>query len=110
MMLDAQDGKGVLQQLARKADTEEQRDARQRGDKARRPELCLSGDGHRNGLRGHGAGACGSMECEAGGLARARIAGARSYKLEADLVDDAKANERGQREADADGEQVNIDG
>jgi len=50
------------------------------------------------------------MECEAGGLARARIAGARSYKLEADLVDDAKADERGQREADADGEQVNIDG
>jgi hypothetical protein len=50
------------------------------------------------------------MECEAGGLARARIAGARSCELEADLVDDAKADERGQRKADADGEQVNIDG
>ena len=75
MVLGAQNGEGVLQQLAREANTEEQRNAGQRGDKACRPELGLGGKWHRDGLRGHGASACVSMECESGELARARKRG-----------------------------------
>ena len=75
VMLCAEDGEGVLQQLARQANSEEQRNAGKRGDEARRPELGLGGEGHRDGLRRHGASACVSMDCESGELARVRKRG-----------------------------------
>jgi hypothetical protein len=44
------------------------------------------------------------------GAARMEASSRSGASLEVDLVDDAKADERGEAERDGDGEEVNIDG